>query len=74
MTDRTIRVVSWNIARQQDPWFELEEMATRGEADLALLQEAGDPPGEIADRFRYENDVLEPTSFDRWPLVVQLSR
>ena len=48
-------------------------MASRGEVGLALLQEAGDPPGEIADRFRYENDALEPTSFDRRPLVVQLS-
>ena len=73
MTDRTIRVVSWNIAKKRDPWFELAEMARRGEADLALLQEAGDPPGEIAGRFHYENNPLEPTSFDRWPLVVQLS-
>ena len=73
MTDSTIRVVSWNIARKRDPWFELAEMARRGEADLALLQEAGDPPQEIADKFRYENDASEPTSFDRWPLVMQLS-
>ena len=73
MTDKTIKVVSWNIAKKRDPWFELAEMACRGEVDLALLQEAGTPPDEIADRFRYENDALEPTSFDRWPLVVQLS-
>ena len=71
--DQNIRVVSWNVARRRDPWFELAEMARRGEADLALLQEAGNPPGEIADRFRYENDALGPTLFDRWPLVVQLS-
>jgi len=73
LTDRTIRVVSWNIAKKRDPWFELAEMATRGEAELALLQEAGEPPQEVADQFRYENDALEPTSFDRWPLVVKLS-
>ena len=71
--DQTIRVVSWNVARRRDPWFELAEMARRGEADLALLQEAGNPPGEIADRFRYENESLEPALLDRWPLVVQLS-
>lgn len=73
MTDRTIRVVSWNIAKRRKPWFELAEMARQDEADLALLQEAGEPPSEIADRFRYENDALEPTTFHHWPLVVQLS-
>ena len=73
MAEPTIRVVSWNIARQRDPWFELADMASRGEVDLALLQEAGEPPREIANQFRYENDALEPTSFDRWPLVVKLS-
>ena len=70
---QTIKVVSWNIAKKPDPWFELAEMARRGEADLALLQEARNPPGEIADRFRYENDALEPTTFKDWPLVVRLS-
>ena len=73
MTDGTIRVVSWNIAKRDDPWSELAKMAARSEVDLALLQEAGEPPSKFADRFRYENDPLEPTSFDRWPLVVQLS-
>ena len=73
MTDKTIRVVSWNIAKRDDPWSELAEMASRGEADLALLQEAGEPPSEIADRFRYENDAMEPEPLDRWPVVVQLS-
>ncbi len=71
--DRTIKVVSWNIARKRQPWFELAEMACQGEADLALLQEAGKPPAEIADRFCYENDVLEPTLLKQWPLVVKLS-
>lgn len=71
--NRTIKVVSWNINKKPDPWYELAEMADRGEADLALLQEAGNPPAEIADRFRYENDVLEPALLDRWPLVVKLS-
>ena len=73
MTDRTIRIVSWNIAKRRKPWFELAEMARRGEADLALLQEAGEPPSEIADRFRYENESLESALLDKWPLVVQLS-
>ena len=71
--DRTIRVVSWNIAKKRDPWFELAEMASRGEADLALLQEAGDPPREVADWLRYENDPVEPAPYGQRPLVVQLS-
>lgn len=73
MTDRAIRVVSWNIDKRRDPWFELAGMASRGEADLALLQEAREPPSEIADRFRYKNDALKLMLLDRWPLVVQLS-
>lgn len=68
-----IRVISWNINNQIDPWHWLARMKERGEADLALLQEAGIPPAEIADRFRYESDVLEPTLLKQWPLVVQLS-
>ena len=73
MTDRTVRVVSWNIAKRRDPWFQLAEMARRGEADLALLQEAGNPPSEIAGQFHFENDSLGATLLDRWPLVVRLS-
>ena len=73
MRDRPIKVVSWNIATNHKPWFELAEMADQGEADLALLQEAGQPPPEIADRLCYENHVLDPTILDRWPLIVKLS-
>ena len=58
MTDRTISIVSWNIAKRDGPWSEMAEMAARGEADLALLQEAVEPPSKIADRFRYENDAI----------------
>ena len=43
MTDRIIRLVSWNIAKKRDPWFELAEMASCGEAGpLHCLQEAGE--------------------------------
>lgn len=70
----TIKVVSWNIAKRDDPWCELAAMAERGEADVALLQEAGSPPGDLRRRMRYEDDVFWDRSFfDRWPLVVQLS-
>lgn len=69
-----IRVVSWNIAKRTEPWHELAEMAHQGEADLALLQETGSPPNDLAHRFSFENDIAwERGLYDRWPLVVQLS-
>ena len=39
-----IKVVSWNIGKREKPWRELVQMAREGDADLALLQEAGSPP------------------------------
>ena len=39
-----IRVVSRNIFKRWQPWHELVEMARQGEADVALLQKAGNPP------------------------------
>ena len=44
-----IRVVSWNINKRQEPWDELVRMARAGDADLALVQEAGSPPGDLVD-------------------------
>ena len=75
-----IRVVSWNIARKWEPWRELAEMARRGEADFALLQEAGNPPPDLTHPVPYGSEEFwrdRPYEgrpiFDRWPLVVQLS-
>ena len=69
-----IRLVSWNIAKKWEPWRELAEMARLGEVDVALLQEAGSPPGDVVHMVRYEDDVLwNRHLYDRWPLVVQLS-
>ena len=75
-----IRVVSWNVFKKWSPWHVLVEMARRGEADVALLQEAGNPPPDLAhpvphgsDEFwRHEQYEGRPL-YDRWPLVVQLS-
>ena len=75
-----IRVVSWNIFRLQQPWHMLVEMARQGEADLALLQEAGNPPPDLTQPVRYGTDEFwrdrlyegRPI-YDRWSLVVQLS-
>ncbi len=69
-----IRVVSWNVANRNEPWYWLAKMAERGEADVALLQEAGSPPEGLTHLVRFENDIhWDPSFFDRWPLVVQLS-
>ncbi len=49
-------------------------MKQRGEADVALLQEAGSPPGELADLIAYQNDVFwNHGLYDRWCLVLPLS-
>ena len=69
-----IKVVSWNIARWKKPWSELVQMAQNGDADLALLQEAGTPPGDLVDQIEYEDGVFwDRKLFDRWSLVVKLS-
>ena len=75
-----IRVVSWNVFRREEPWRVLVEMGRQGEADVALLQEAGNPPPDLAQPVRYGTDEFwrheqhegRPI-YDRWSLVVQLS-
>lgn len=39
-------VVNWNIAKGQEPWCQLLQM----DADIALLQETGQVPCDVADR------------------------
>ena len=69
-----IKVVSWNIGKREKPWRELVQMAREGDADLALLQEAGRPPGDLVDRIEYVDGVFwNRLLYDRWPLVVKLS-
>ena len=69
-----VKVVSWNIGKRTEPWRELERMAREGDVDVALLQEAGRPPGEVVDRVEYEDQVRwNRQLYDRWPLVVKLS-
>ena len=69
-----IKVVCWNIDKREMPWRELVRMARDGDADLALLQEAGSPPGDLVDRIDYGDGVFWNRQLsDRWPLVVKLS-
>ena len=52
-----VKVVSWNIGKREKPWRELVQMASEGAADVALLQEAGSPPGDVVDRIEYVDGV-----------------
>lgn len=45
-----IRMVCWNIARRHAPWRCLLDTS----ADIALLQEAGPPPADVAARVRVD--------------------
>ena len=78
-----VRVVSWNIAKRQEPWRELVRMGV----DVALLQEAGSPPKDAGpldigpqeawDSHSWNSDWWHGRGwkalFDRWPMVVKLS-
>ena len=69
-----LRMVSWNIDKRMKPWHELAEMARKEEVDVALLQEAGNPPGDVAHLVPYEDNVVwNRNQYDRWCLVVPLS-
>ena len=75
--------VSWNIAKRHEPWRQLLEM----DADVALLQEAGPPPPDVADRIdtgpveHWDSHFWNsrwyegrwPRLHDRWSMVVKLS-
>ena len=80
---QAIKVVSWNIGKRQEPWRQLLGM----DADVALLQEAGSPPDDVASivdtgpeehwnshlwNSDWYKDRSEPP-YDRWPKVVKLS-
>ena len=70
-------VVCWNIAKRHEPWRELVAM----DADLALLQEAGNVPPDVAERVdtgpeEHWNSLTWTApgyEYDRWPMVVKLS-
>lgn len=73
----SIKVVSWNIAKRDDPWRELLEMG----ADVALVQEAGRPPDDVVGsvdtgpRDHWDSHVWNSREglYDRWTKVAKLS-
>ena len=78
-----IRVVNWNIAKKHAAWRELAQM----DADVALVQEGGQPPVDVADSIdigpqesydshHWNSDWWKerwPHLAERWPMVVKLS-
>ena len=79
----TTTVVSWNICKKHEPWRQLAAM----DADVALLQEAGMPPTDVAEivdtgpvehwdshvwNSRWWESRFRNLS-DRWAMVVKLS-
>ena len=78
-----VTVVSWNIAKRQEPWRQLLRM----DADVALLQEAVSPPSDVVSEMdigpaeHWDSHVWNsrwfedryPKLYDRWPMVVKLS-
>ena len=65
----TTKIVCWNIARKKAPWQELPNM----DADVALLQEAGNPPPDVegkintGPRKHWDAHVWNADYSDRWP-------
>ena len=76
-------VVSWNIDKGHEPWRQLLQM----DADIALLQEVGSVPTDVAGEVdtgpveHWDSHVWNSRWFegrfkelyDRWPMVVKLS-
>ena len=62
-----LRVVCWNIAHRHKPWHHLSGM----DVDVALLQEAGRPPPEVAGRVDVGPEVWH--TGERKAAVVKLS-
>ncbi len=69
-----LKIVCWNIANKIGPWHTLVKMAKHGDADVALLQEAGKVPGDLIGKLEVDDKVFwDPMSFKHLPLVVRLS-
>ena len=52
-----MKIISWNMAHRHEPWRCLLDMGI----DLALLQEAGKPPPDVAERIK-ANPAIEVDS------------
>lgn len=81
----TVRLVCWNIDKQSEPW---QQLAAMDGVDAALLQEAGNVPSDLTDRFEcgpiahFDSHVWNAKwwttdrfrrLYDRWARVVGVS-
>lgn len=68
-----MKIISWNIAHRKEPWFHLLNL----DADVALLQEASQPPIEVQQKISVDDEAWEtvnPVKNSSWrTAVVQLS-
>ena len=55
----TMKIISWNMAHRHEPWRHLLNLNL--DVDLALLQEAGEPPPDVAKRIG-DNPAIEVDS------------
>ena len=64
-----MKIISWNMAHKQKPWRCLLGM----DIDLALLQEACRPPGDIAERLEIDPALWSAPERDsrvKWPTAI----
>ena len=59
-----MKVISWNMAHRHEPWRCLLDI----DIDLALLQEAGKPPPDIAERI-HADPAIEVNSAP-WETII----
>ena len=70
-----IKVVCWNINGMIKPWHCLAQMGEKGEADVALLQEARHLPGDLMGKLEVDQEMFkDPLLFSTLPLIVKLSK
>ena len=67
----SVKIVSWNVAHRREPWHCLLDM----DADVALLQEAGKPPPDVAARIEIDPAPWRTARFQQpWrTAVIKLS-
>jgi len=56
-----VRIISWNIARKEDAWRQLLAC----DANVALLQEAAEPPAGVALRVAVDAEPWVTAGVDR---------
>ncbi len=60
-----MKIISWNIGRRHKPWQILLDM----DIDLALLQEAGEPPPDVLERIETD-PAIEINSAPPWETMI----